>query len=808
MLQRGERAEWQRWPMTVEPGQPGHRYMVLDVSARSEYFVEANGVRSDLFRLDVVDVPYVARIDLEYRFPEYTGLAPQPVEDAGDVAALRGTRVELRVTTTVPVPSGRLVVEGEAPRPLEPVADGTLGGSFEVTRDAFYRIELPSSDGRLQSGSPDYAIDVLDDQPPLVRMLKPGRDAQVTSIEEVFTEVEAEDDFGVAKLELVYSIGGAPEKTLPLHGGRPRKQLSAGHTFFLEEHALEPGDFISYFARATDNRGAPARQQSTTDIYFMEVRPFDRAYRQAAEGRRRGMAGGGDGDTLSRQQRQIVAATFKLRRDRGRSEPRQLEQDVATLALVQGRLRDQVANLNRRMLNRGVAGTGSKLGDTAESLQQAVVEMGAAVTELEARRLDSALAPEQRALQHLQRAEAAFRDVQVAFGQGGGGGGGAASPDELSDLFELELDKLENQYEAVQRGQSQQLDQAVDEAMQRLRELARRQEQEVERQRRSTSGSPGGQGAAGSGQQRRLAERGGRAGPPPRAPRPRAVDARTAGNGESPEAGGRLHAPRRRRRRERGARAGSFRSRPPQGRAADARAEPRGAHPAGHRARGRRRRGDRPRPGPDRRRGTPIGQRPGSGRGARAASRRAQGRAGGTGAGRSSSSSTAWPATPEASAATASRALSEAARGIRENKLKEKIRYSKGVVRGRPGEAAQQFEAEIGKDVDQLSRQVTDAAQALSEAKGDSRSAALERTRDLVRRMESIQERLKQGPAAGEAGSSQGSASASRGEAGGGVAARLGRLAPASARVPPASRGRSRDRHPARGGRRHTGRPA
>ena len=377
-MQRGDRAEWQRSPMTVEPGQPGHRYMVLDVSARTDYFVEANGVRSDLFRLDVVDVPYVARIDLEYRFPEYTGLAPQPVEDAGDVAALRGTRVQLRVTTTVPVPSGQLVVEGEPPRALELVADGTLGGSFEVTRDAFYRIELPSTDGRLQTGSPDYAIDVLDDQPPLIRMLKPGRDAQVTSIEEVFTEVEAEDDFGVAKLELVYSIGGAPEKTVALHGGRPLKQLSAGHTFFLEEHALEPGDFISYFARATDNRSAPGRQQSTTDIYFMEVRPFDRDYRQAAEGGG-AAAGGGAGDTLSRQQRQIVAATFKLRRDRARSEPRQLEQDVATLALVQGRLRDQVANLNRRMLSRGVAGTGSKLGDTAESLQQAVVEMGAAV---------------------------------------------------------------------------------------------------------------------------------------------------------------------------------------------------------------------------------------------------------------------------------------------------------------------------------------------------------------------------------------------------------------------------------------------
>jgi hypothetical protein len=74
------------------------------------------------------------------------------------------------------------------------------------------------------------------------------------------------------------------------------------------------------------------------------------------------------------------------------------------------------------------------------------------------------------------------------------------------------------------------------------------------------------------------------------------------------------------------------------------------------------------------------------------------------------------------------------------------------VVRGAPPEAAEQFEETIGADIAELSREVAEAATALSEAKGDPREAALERTRDLVRRMESIHERVKAGPPGAQEG--------------------------------------------------------
>ena len=69
--------------------------MLFDIAAPVDYYVEAEGVRSKRFTLTVVDVPYVERMEMEYRFPAYTGLEPQKIDDGGDIAALRGTEVRL-----------------------------------------------------------------------------------------------------------------------------------------------------------------------------------------------------------------------------------------------------------------------------------------------------------------------------------------------------------------------------------------------------------------------------------------------------------------------------------------------------------------------------------------------------------------------------------------------------------------------------------------------------------------------------------------------------------------------------------------
>ena len=116
------------------------------------------------------------------------------------------------------------------------------------------------------------------------RSPSPGRDTSASAIEEVFVEAQAEDDFGVRDLELVYSVNGGPEKTVKLFGGRNRlPEVTAGHTFYLEELGVEPGDAVSYYARALDNSGGQ-NQSASSDLYFLRVRPFNKDFRQAQSG--------------------------------------------------------------------------------------------------------------------------------------------------------------------------------------------------------------------------------------------------------------------------------------------------------------------------------------------------------------------------------------------------------------------------------------------------------------------------------------------------------------------------------------------
>jgi FtsH-binding integral membrane protein len=326
MVRTSPEAPFDRLPLIRGEAQ-AYEGILFDLAGPVDYFVEAAGVRSPVFTLTVVDLPYVQRLELEYHFPAYTGLEPQAVEHGGDIAVLRGTEVRVRAFPTMAAPSGQIVFTEDSGTPLTPADSGeavaAMVGSFKVDKDGFYRIELEGPAGERVAASPQYTIDVLADHAPTVRISKPGRDTTASPIEEVFIEASADDDYGIRNLDLVYSVNGGPEKSVRLFDGRTRMpEVSAGHTFYFEELDVTAGDFVSYYAKATDNDNVAGPKPAMSDMYFVRVRPLSKDFRRAQSDAGGGGGGGGGGGqqnevgNLSEQQRRIISATFNIQRDR------------------------------------------------------------------------------------------------------------------------------------------------------------------------------------------------------------------------------------------------------------------------------------------------------------------------------------------------------------------------------------------------------------------------------------------------------------------------------------------------------------
>jgi hypothetical protein len=759
----------------IAAAQPGaFEGMLFHLEKPTEYYIESNGVRSGKFMLTVVDLPTVKDLDLEYRFPAYTGLSPRKA-DGGDVAAIRGTDVVLHVVPTMTTPDGKILLSDGGAMPLTRQADGSLTGSFPIKGQGFYRIELTGPHGEKVEASPQYTIDVIDDQPPAVHFTKPGRDSQASPVEELFLEVRADDDYGVKSVQLFYSINGGAPKTVNLFSGaKPLTEVSAGHTIYLEELGLKPGDFVSYYAKASDTDAVQGSKTTTSDIYFVQIRPFKKDYKPS-QSQAGGGGGGGGGQQvgqLSQQQREIVAATFNIVRDKAKTKPEKYRENVVFLNLAQAKLRDQVEELVGKLKAR-LGTVDPAYNKIAEALPKAAEEMKAAESDLKAMKADTALSPEQRALKLLQDAEQEY-ELQVAQQQGGGGGGGqqSALADDLADLFELELDKLANQYEMQQRAEQQGGDQQVDQLVEKLKELARRQQQEMERQRRMAQSGQSASGG-GSASQRALADEAEKAA--------RQLEQLTRNQQQRQQLNDAMKqlqdaADAMRRAAANGSKDGGAQANQALDRLRDAQQKL-------ERNQGGRGERDLQRAQKQAEELANEGKEVASDvNGLESVEAGAGRRAKAQALGQRKDAMDAKVADLQQQLEKianemrrdekdAARKLDEAAGSIRDKRIREKIRYTKSTLQGAGSQSARGMEEDIALNLQNLQKKIDDAAGAVGKAsKQDAVTRAADKTRDLVRGMESLQGKLQNGKSPqgkqGQGNNSQQSQSQSQGQQG------------------------------------------
>ena len=472
----------------MSPGDaPGEFTLTLNnLTVSFPYSVSAGSARSADYAIEVIRPVRVARIDLAFEYPNGVGLAPHTEEDSGDIYAPAGTKVKVTVTADKPLTRAQLTLADGTALPMAG-ADQVATTELLIARDGSYRIALKDSDGLASEGDTEYFIRMLDDRPPDVRILRPAGDKQVSPLEEIVIEARADDDYGIASLELVFKTSAGKETVVPL--GSPVSGLIAAgiHTVFLEDLKVKPGDFVTYHARARDQGRGRRAVEARSDIFFLEVKPYEEEF-VASESQ----AGGGGGqqsadvEELAAMQKDIIAATWKLDARARRARAARPEQDIRAVAKAQSALKGKAEELTAQMEGQAFAqsrrrGTrpGTPRPSTDDPLPRAVEAMGRAVGELDRLQTAKSLPHEEEALGQLLKAAAEIRrrQIQRQQAQGGGGGNGNRQQPDLSTLFDQELrKKQETNYETPATTETKNDDKAADDPLSNIRELARRQE--------------------------------------------------------------------------------------------------------------------------------------------------------------------------------------------------------------------------------------------------------------------------------------------------------------------------------------------
>ena len=258
-----------------------HYSLRLTASESFEYRVEIGRTQSRVCRVEVVEQAAIERVDLEYRYPAYTGLEPVRVEDARDeqldISAPVGTIVSFKVTASremrsayveIGIPGGPAAgekVDFEVAEGSD-VAFGVLRlvGRSKGPSERRYAIRLVDEADVVDDTAVWHALVAEPDRRPTVKFVSPAKKLDLPPGASTSLVLRAGDDYGIERVEVRYrrnkegeervlrawgpgELGGEAEG-----GPGPRRGTALTHEWRLLPKAFAEGDLVTYWAVAFD----------------------------------------------------------------------------------------------------------------------------------------------------------------------------------------------------------------------------------------------------------------------------------------------------------------------------------------------------------------------------------------------------------------------------------------------------------------------------------------------------------------------------------------------------------------------------
>ncbi len=466
--------------------------IIPQVSGDLLYCVEYAGRRTRDYRISVYEHPVLTRADAKIIYPSYTKLPEKVIIDTRHISAVEGSQVLLTFILNKAVTTAKLVAKagpeqsrGESSA-IDLTADGEHANVYTTSliarQSERYELHLTDAQGLTNEIPQRFVIDVHKNLPAELKPTFPNRDVLASPLEELSLEAEVSDDYGLTGYGLSYALAGARSKDVSLGpAAESSEKQQARHVLALESLGAQPDQLLTYYFWADDVGPDGKTRRTSSDIYFAEIRPFEEAFRESQssqnpqnqEQNQNGQQQNQQDEQLARLQKQIVIATWNIKRQADQSG--RVDDQKEDLGIVRQSQADVLQKAQSALTQAEEPPQIKALQDASQYMETSLNHLAGAVETASPTELTPALAAEQSAYQELLKLRQDER--QIGRARSSSSGSTARSARSEQQLQQLELRQQENRYETERFAQSQ--EQAAGredlQVLNRLSELARRQ---------------------------------------------------------------------------------------------------------------------------------------------------------------------------------------------------------------------------------------------------------------------------------------------------------------------------------------------
>ena len=281
---------WQSILMNRELNEATYTAKIENIYRALDYYVSTKNVTSHHFQITVSHEPIVSTFQLEVNYPEYTQLPSQTLDiNDGNAEVLFGTEIAFTGESNKALSEAHLIFEDADIVKLDIVDDTKMNGRFTVRQAGNYHIHIQDDSGLSNADPLIYTLNVYKDEAPKIDIVEPGKDMVLDNKMLVNLKVEANDDFGLQNLELVYRIQKegfndikTTLKVLPHNTSPPQTSLFVTHNWDIDPIGLFPGETLSYYIQAADTDIISGPNIGKSRTYTLRFPTLDELYEEIA----------------------------------------------------------------------------------------------------------------------------------------------------------------------------------------------------------------------------------------------------------------------------------------------------------------------------------------------------------------------------------------------------------------------------------------------------------------------------------------------------------------------------------------------